>query len=127
MEVNNKKADFLYDFEIEIEAGLVLRGNMVKQLRKNPPSLGNMYGYVQQSEIFLKNIIPEESVKCLLRKNQIKRIIGLYSKNNCVIVPTSFYDIRGKFKVTLGIGTRSKQHDLREKIKQRDVQRRGHD
>ena len=72
MRVLNKKAEFLYDFEWTIEVGLVLRGHMVKYLRKHPPSLIDVYGYIEKGEIFLRNLANQDSTKCLLHKNQIK-------------------------------------------------------
>lgn len=123
MRVNNKKAEFLYNFDYTIEAGLVLKGHMVKVLRNSPPSLIDIYGYCDKGEIFLRNLAGEDSVKCLLNKNQIKKIIGMYSKSNYIIIPTEFYDVKGIFKVKLGIGTRSTKYDLREKIKQKDIRR----
>lgn len=119
MHVRNKKAEFLYDFDWTIEVGLMLKGLTVKKLRKNPPSLIDVYGYVDQGEVFLRNL-GGENVKCLLHKRQIKKIIGMYSKSNYILIPTEFYDIKGVFKIKLGVGTRSTKYDLREKIKLRD-------
>ena len=128
MIVRNKKADLEYNFEYEIEAGLVLKPDEVKSIRLSSPSIKEAYGTVIKREVFIRNLNlsrakdSNRSKKLLLHRKQINKIIGLLSINHSnIIIIREFYDKAGIFKVLIGIGQKLKLYDKREKIKQKEM------
>jgi len=60
----------------------------------------------------------------LLKKSEIKRLIGKISQKGYSLVPLKIYFKNGYAKVELGLGKGRKEHDKRKKIKERDEKRR---
>lgn len=114
----NKKAKFFYSFEIEMEAGLVLRGKEVKQMLVLS-SLDEGYIYIKSRELIWRN--DHREIKLLLHKREINRVAGAYSRRGMVIIPLELYRNKsGFFKIKIGVGIKLKHYDLREKIKKRE-------
>ncbi|MFB6356078.1 MAG: SsrA-binding protein, partial [bacterium] len=68
---------------------------------------------------------PERSRKLLMKKHEIKSLIGNISRKGYSLVPTQVYfNNRGWAKVQIGLGKGLKKPDKREKIKKRDQKRR---
>ena len=133
----NKKAFRDYDFEEFYEAGLVLQGTEVKSLRAGRCSLKDGYARVRDGEAFLHNVHiarydqgnrenhePRRTRKLLLRKPEIKRLIGKTEQKGYSLIPVGIYFKNGYAKVKLGLGKGRKQYDKREKIKKKDQERR---
>ncbi|MFP4588545.1 MAG: SsrA-binding protein SmpB [Candidatus Bipolaricaulota bacterium] len=133
----NRKARRDYEIEEVYEAGIVLQGTEVKSLRAGRCSLKEGYATVENGEVFLHNIHiaryeqgnrenhePRRKRKLLLKKREIKRLIGKTSQKGYTLVPLKIYFKHGYAKVELGLGKGKKQHDKRQKIKERDEQRR---
>src|SRR5256886_11382534 len=85
----NKRARYDYEILDSWEAGIVLTGTEVKSLRDGKANIGDAYGIVHDSEIFLINMHiapyerggyanhePERTRKLLIHRNEIRRIIG---------------------------------------------------
>ncbi len=128
MLIKNKKIELLYNIELKYEAGIVLTGDEVKSIRKHSPSITESYCCFYNNELFLRNLLLTEAKsqnrlkKLLLHKKQINRLFGLYSQKRYLIVPMEFYETKdGFFKLLIGIGTKLKLIDKREKLKERDL------
>ncbi len=132
----NRKA--YHDFRIseKFEAGIELRGTEVKSIRAGKVNLLDGFARVMKGEIFLMNMHispydhgnihnhdPLRTRKLLMHKKEINRLIGKISQRGLTLVALSVYLKRGKVKVELGLGKGKKQHDKRETIKKRDVER----
>jgi SsrA-binding protein len=132
----NKKA--AHDFFIEevFEAGLVLLGPEVKSLRDGQASLVDSYARMKKGEAFLINLHitpypfshhmkldPTRPRKLLLKKMEIKRLIGKTEERGYSLVPLSIYFLKGWVKVELGLSKGKKKVDKRQAIKERDLKR----
>jgi SsrA-binding protein len=133
----NKKA--LHDYEIshKIDAGIVLRGDEIKSIRKKSVSLDESFAVVQKGEVSLLNcyIAPysnafkktddcRRSRKLLLHKREISRLIGETSRKGMTLVPLKLYiNDRGYAKIELGIAKHKKLIDKRKLLKERDIAR----
>ena len=133
----NRKARYDYFIEDTLEVGLVLEGTEVKSLRAGRASLGDSYAEARDGEMFLlnaniarypaanrQNHDPMRVRKLLLHRREIARLSGLVQRQGYTLVPLSLYfNDRGRAKIELGIARGRRQHDKREREKERSWQR----
>ena len=133
----NRKARHDYFIEDSLEAGLVLVGTEVKSMRAGRASLGDSYAEARDGEMFLlnanisrypaanrQNHEPMRPRKLLLHRREIARLSGLVQRQGYTLVPLKLYfNDRGRAKVQIGIARGRKQHDKREREKERSWQR----
>lgn len=136
----NRKARHDYHVEETFEAGLVLTGTEVKSLRAGRASLVDGFADVKDGEVWLHNVhIPEytqgtwnnheprRTRKLLLRKDEIRRLVGKTQEQGLTLVPLALYfkDGYAKVEIALARGKRSydKRHALAEKQAKREAQR----
>ncbi len=136
----NKKARHDYHIDDVYEAGLVLVGTEVKSLRAGRASLVDGYAVVKDGEVWLHNVhIPEYTEgtwnnheprrprKLLLRRDEIKRLIGKTQEQGFTLVPLSLYFKDGYAKVEIALARGKRNYDKRqalaEKQAKRDAQR----
>jgi SsrA-binding protein len=132
----NKKARFSYEILDEFEAGIMLSGAEVKSVRAGQISLKEAFATVKQGEIFLTNAHishykpsgkaeydPTRSRKLLLKKEEIRKLVGKVQSDGNTLVPIKIYDKNGKIKVEIGLGKGKKKYDKRETIKKREQER----
>ena len=51
----NRKANFNYNFEDVIEAGIVLKGSEIKSIRESKIDISNAFCRIQRNEVWLHN------------------------------------------------------------------------
>jgi SsrA-binding protein len=133
----NRKARHDYFIEETLEAGMELVGTEVKSLRQGRASLGDAFAQEREGEMYLMNAHisaytaanrfnhePLRPRKLLLHKREIGRLAGLVQRQGYTVVPLKLYfNERGKAKVELGVARGRKQHDKRERDKERSWQR----
>ncbi len=133
----NKKAFYNYEILERFEAGIALTGNEVKAIKSGKISLKGSYVTLKDEEVFLINCHispyqpanappdydPERTRKLLLKKKQIKYLIGKTKQKGLTLVPLRVYNKRGKIKIEVGLVKGKKKPDKREKIKKRDQER----
>lgn len=139
----NKKTLFNYEILEKFEAGVSLIGQEVKSIKLGRMSLKGSYVVLKHltkgrtPEVFLiganvppyqpKNITgeynPERSRKLLLKKEEIKHLIGKTKEKGLTLVPLKVYTKNGKIKIEFGIGRGKKKADKRETIKKRETER----
>ncbi|MFN3995217.1 MAG: SsrA-binding protein SmpB [bacterium] len=133
----NKK---LRDFHVleTIEAGISLLGAEVKAIKNRNLSINDAFVKLKNGEFYLinLNIIPVSSNsfferfdplrprKLLLKKNEIKRLIGKIKEKGLSIVPTKVYLKNRWIKVELALVKHKTKYDKREEIKEREVKRK---
>lgn len=139
----NKKAEFNYQIQKKYQAGIILKGHEVKSVKNGQISLLGSYGRIKKkekgsSEIWLLNCFiglykqagkiqdynPLADRRLLLKKEEIKSLIGKLKEKNLTIIPLKVYTKNGLIKIELGLGKGRKRFDKRQVIKQREVQRR---
>lgn len=130
----NKKATFDYEVLEKVEAGLVLLGPEIKAIREGRATISGSYikplmtnGMMEMwwvgSNFHVSTGDPTRTKKLLLHKSEIRRLIGRLSAGEFTIVPLDLHLSHGKAKLTIGLATRRKKHDKRQKIKERDIEK----
>jgi len=139
----NKKAYYNYEILEKFEAGIVLIGQEVKSIRLGRINLAGSYVVLKQSsegrhpEVFLiganippyqpKNAPtdynPQRSRKLLLKKSEIKYLIGKVREKGLTLVPLRVYTKRKKIKLEFSIVKGKRKFDKREKIKKREIEK----
>jgi len=135
----NKKAYYNYEILEKFEAGIALIGQEVKSLKTRGVNLAGNYVILKNSEVFWvganihpyqpKNAPPdynpERSRKLLLKKSEIKYLIGKSKRKGLTLIPLKLYTTRsGKIKLEFALARGKKKFDKREKIKKREIERK---
>jgi SsrA-binding protein len=132
----NRKAYFEYAIDDLFEAGLVLRGTEVKSLRLGKANIQDAYARFRDGELFLLNANitpyphaagdnhePTRPRKVLLRRRELKRLMGKLTEKGYTLIPLKLYFKDEYAKVELGLAKGKKKFDKRETIRQREQQR----
>jgi len=132
----NKKAFHNYFIEETYQAGISLLGSEIKSLRDGKVNLGDSYGDIKRSEVFLVdahispypqanrlNHDPLRTRKLLLHKKEIKRLIGKVEQRGYTLIPVKLYFAHGKVKVDLALAKGKKLFDKRETLKKKTMER----
>ena len=136
----NKKAKHDYYIEETFEAGLVLKGTEIKSIRQHKVNLKDSFALVEDGEVFLYNVHispykqgnrynhdPERVRKLLLRKNQIKSMIGKTQREGYTLIPLTVYLKHNVAKVELalakGKNVRDKRRDIAKKTAEREIEK----
>jgi SsrA-binding protein len=133
----NRKARHNYHIAERFEAGIALTGTEVKSLRQGRASMGEAYAAERGGEIFLINAHiaeydaggrdnhePTRARKLLLKKREIRKLIGSLRRGGKTLVPLSLYfNARGRAKIELAIATGKRKYDKRAAEKERDWKR----
>lgn len=136
MSVENRKARFDY-FVVRVEnAGMVLIGSEVKQIRDGKASLVDSYCYFVGNELFVKNFLitetkskfshdPKRDKKLLLTKTELKKLKREVEKDKgMTIVPLKVYSNKNYLlKMEIGLCKGKKDYDKRAVIKNRELDR----
>lgn len=135
--VKNKKAFFLYQILDKLKAGIVLQGQEVKSIKAGRINLQGSFVVLKGEEVFLiganvppwqpknapENYDPQRSRKLLLKKAEIKKLIGKSRQKGLTMVPLKVYTERRNIKIEFAVVQGKRKVDKREKIKEREVKR----
>jgi SsrA-binding protein len=66
---------------------------------------------------------PVRTRKLLLHRKEIERMVGAVEQRGLTLVPLELYFRDGRAKVALALGKGKKQHDKREDLKRKIVER----
>lgn len=135
--ISNDKARFDYEILETLTAGLVLSGPEVKSIRTGKCSIKGSYVKIFDGEAYLvgamvapyqvgnvpANYDEQRTRKLLLKKSELKYLIGKADERGLTLVPLKIYDAHGLLKLEVGIGKGKKKYDKRESIKKRDTKR----
>ena len=131
----NKKAYFNYEIVDRFQAGICLQGQEVKSIKSGRINLAGSYVVLRSEEVYLvgakvppyqpKNAPgdydPERSRKLLLRKAEIKQLIGKTKEKGLTLVPLKVYTVKGQIKIEFGVAKGRKIIDKRQLIKKRET------
>jgi len=134
---DNKKAAYNYFFEERYEAGMVLQGWEVKAARSGKAQLTDGYVVIREGELFLigclinplktasTHVNPDSArtKKLLMKKDEIKRLIGKVEQKGYTLVPIQMYWKEGKVKCEIALAKGKAEHDKRDTIKDREGKR----
>jgi SsrA-binding protein len=132
----NRKARFEFFLLETLEAGLELRGSEIKSIRAGQVSLGEAYVAIDGEEAWLINAYiapyeeanrynhePRRNRRLLLHKKEIYDLYDDVRKKGITIVPTRLYLKDGRAKLEIAVAKGKKQHDKRQEIQERDMER----
>lgn len=132
----NRRARHDYEISEVYEAGITLTGPEVKSLRAGKVSIAESYAKIVKGELWLidcritpyihSRMVEQDPVrqrKLLLRKNEIKRLIGKTKERGFTLIPLRIYFKKGWAKVELGLARGKKLIDKREKLKRKIIER----
>ena len=135
-QILNKKASYNYNLLEKFEAGIVLSGNEIKELRNGRVSLNDSYVVIREGEAYLINahislyskgtlVDPDtrRSRKLLLKKKEIEYLAGKLAGSNLTLVPTRLYFRRGFAKIEIALAVGKKKYDKREAIKRKEAEK----
>lgn len=137
IKIKNKRATYDYAISDTFTAGLVLTGTEIKSLRQGKASLADTFCYVDNGEVWVKNMYIAEYFygtynnhaarrdrKLLLNRKEITRIEKSGKEAGYTIVPLRlFINDRGLAKLVIGIARGKKEYDKRQSIKEREDKR----
>ena len=133
--IKNKTASFEYNLLDSYECGIVLYGSEVKSLYQNGASINEAYCYVNNNEVFIKNMHiselknsttqhePLRERKLLLTKKEINKIATKLKNKGLTLVPTYLYNKKGLIKINISLAKGKKLWDKRDSIKSKDLER----
>ena len=133
----NKKAAFSYFFEERHEVGVVLEGWEVKAAREGKARITEGSVVIRDGELFLigchidplktasTHVHPDSirTKKLLMKKDDIRRLIGKVEQKGYTLVPIQLYWKNGKIKVEIALAKGKAEHDKRDTIKDREGKR----
>ena len=135
-EIKNKKANFDYFIEEEIECGIVLKGTEIKSIRNGQANIKDCYAIIKNNEVFLLNMFiskyengnifnhdERRTRKLLLNKREILKLKDKVEISGYTLVPIKLYFKGNKAKILLGVAKGKKNYDKRESIKEKDIKR----
>jgi len=132
----NRKAFHDYHIIDQWEAGLALLGTEVKAIREGRVNLRDSYARIENGEVWLMNVhispyshtgyaFHEEKRqrKLLLHTDEIRKLTGQIALKGLTLVPLQMYFKKGRVKVALALVKGKQEHDKRETIRKREVDR----
>ena len=135
--IKNRRASFDYEIGDTFTAGIVLTGTEIKSLRQGKAGLTDTFCYVDNGEVWVKNMYIAEYFygtynnhatrrdrKLLLNRKEIAKLEKSGKEAGFTIVPLRlFINDRGLAKLVIGIGRGKKAYDKRQAIKEREDKR----
>lgn len=137
IEIKNKRAKFDYEWLDTYTAGLQLVGTEVKSIRLGKASIAEAYCYVNEGEVFIKNMNitewshgniynhdPIRERKLLLSKREIDKIEKALKDQGITLIPLKlFISEKGWVKLNIAIARGKKNYDKRQSLKEKDAKR----
>ena len=133
----NRRARYDYHIAEQFEAGLVLEGWEVKAIRAGQVQLTDGYVLIKNGELFLigcrinplrtasthVNPLADRTRKLLMKKDEIKRLIGKVEQRGFTLVPLNLHYKGSHVKADIALVKGKAEHDKRDTEKKRDWER----
>jgi SsrA-binding protein len=133
----NKKALFNYQVIEKFQAGISLLGQEVKSIKTRGVNLEGSYIVIRNNEVFWigckispyqpknapKDFNPERARKLLLKKEEIKYLIGKSKEKSLTMIPLMVYTKNDRIKIEFGIVKSKKKFNKKEVIKKREIEK----
>lgn len=135
--ISNRRALHDYFISAKLECGIVLVGSEVKSLRAGRAQLQDSWASVENGQLILHgahidpyekaamvyNHEPRRDRKLLAHRREIKRLANETSEKATTLIPLAIYFKEGRAKVEIGVAKGKQQHDKRETIKRKEMDR----
>ena len=133
----NKRATFEYSIEETLEGALQLLGTEVKSVKAGNISLKGAFVTFKDNEAWLTNATippwqpknapadydPTRSRKVLLKKDEIKGLIGAKQAKGLTLVPIRVYTKGPRVKIEIGLARGKRKTEKKQAKKEADIQR----
>ena len=133
----NKMAGHEYFILERIETGIVLEGSEVKSLRLGNVNLKDSFCFIQDGEIFLKNLHiavydkagafntkdSRRDRKLLLHRDEIVKLTSKVAQKGLTLVPLKLYFKEALVKVELGLCQGKHVYDKKKATMEKDIKR----
>jgi len=130
----NRRARFEYHIEEQFEAGMVLEGWEVKAVRAGQVQLTDGYVMIKGGELYLigcrinplraasthVNPLADRTKKLLLKKEEIRRLIGKIEQKGFTLVPLNLHYKGSHIKADIALAKGKDKADKRETVKERE-------
>jgi len=137
LSISNRKAGFSYELLQTFEAGMVLLGSEIKSIRQAKVNMGDAYCLFIDGDLWVRHLHisaykeaswlnhePMRDKKLLLKRHELRKLQHRMKEKGYTVVPTRlFISERGLAKLEIALARGKKQHDKRDSIKDRDVER----
>lgn len=134
IQIKNRKVSFEYEIIETYTAGIVLQGTEVKMIREGKVSMVDSYCYFSDGELFVKNLLinesksffthkPDRIKKLLLKKQELVKIENKLVKGLTLLPFKLFTNEKGVIKIEVVLGRGKKLYDKRESLKLKDIKR----
>lgn len=134
----NRKARMAYETLKDFEGGLVLSGAETKAVREGQAKLEGSYLKFRNGELFLTgahigayskmakrdDYDPLRERKVLLHAKELQYLEAKAEEKGLTIVPFSLYSLGRRIKISFGLCRGRKAYDKKQKLKDRDIERR---
>ena len=135
--IKNKRASFDYEFVDTFTAGIVLTGTEIKSIRAGKASLVDTFCYVNNGEIWVKNMyvalydqgsynnhVERRERKLLLNKKEIRNLQDDTKAPGFTIVPVRiFINDKRLAKMVIALARGKKEYDKRQSLKEKEDKR----
>ena len=135
--IKNRRATFDYAIVETYTAGIVLTGTEIKSIRLGKASLADTYCYVNNGEVWIKNMYIAEYFygtynnhnerrerKLLLNRREIADLQKNGKESGFSIIPLKlFISDKGYAKIVIALARGKKELDKRQSIKEREDKR----
>jgi SsrA-binding protein len=134
---SNRRARHEFWIDETHEAGIALTGTEVKSLRDGRVNLADAFARVEHGEVWLHHLHispyaqgnihnhdPLRTRKLLLHRREIVRLKAKTDQKGYTLIPLRLYFRRGVAKVELALARGRHIYDKRERIAERDAERR---
>ena len=132
----NRKARHDYTIIETVEAGVALLGTEVKSIREGRVNLRDSYARVENGEVWMMNVhispyshrgsaehAEMRQRKLLLHRHEIRKLLGRVAEKGLTLVPLELHFKKGRVKVLLGLAKGKQEHDKRETLRRKEVDR----
>jgi SsrA-binding protein len=132
----NRKAFHDYTIVDTYEAGVALLGTEVKSIREGNVNLRDSFARVEAGEVWIYNVhispyshrgssdhAEMRQRKLLLRREEIRKMVGRVAEKGLTLVPLELYFKNGRVKALVALAKGKQAHDKRETIRRREVDR----
>lgn len=134
--ITNRRAMHEYFIVAKLECGLALMGSEVKSLRQGHAQLQESFARVERGELILHgchidpydkagkyNHEPLRERKLLAHRREIERLEEATKERGTTLIPLAIYFKDGRAKLELGVARGKQQHDKRDAIRKREMDR----
>lgn len=135
--ISNRKALHDYFISAKLECGIVLVGSEVKSLRAGRAQLQDSWVAVENGQLILHgahidpyekaasvyNHEPKRDRKLLAHRREIKRLANETAEKATTLIPLAIYFKEGRAKIEIGVAKGKQQHDKRDTIKRKEMDR----